>query len=145
MNPPEAYGVQYLRRLNLMKPTTGMWANLGLSIVQVEAGSAVVEGHVSHNAHGSSAGARTVVHRGVLAAIGDCAMACAGSTIMSEGEAATTVGLTVQYLKPAVAGTVVARAEVRGRSGQMVFCHAIVEQAGEAVAECTGTIALVPA
>jgi uncharacterized protein (TIGR00369 family) len=144
MNRREAYGVQYLRRLNLMKPTTGMWANLGLIIVQVEAGSAVVEGHVSNSAHGSSAESHTFVHRGVLATIGDCAMACAGATMMSEGEAATTVDLTVQYLKPAVAGTIVARAEVRGRSGQMVFCHAIVEQADEAVAECSGTIALVP-
>ena len=71
MNAPEAYGVQYLRRLNLMKPTTGMWANLGLSIVQVEPGAAVVEGHLSNEAHGASAEGHTFVHRGVLAAMGD--------------------------------------------------------------------------
>jgi uncharacterized protein (TIGR00369 family) len=145
MKAPETFGMRYLRRLQLARPTTGMWANLGLRLVQAEIGSAVVEGEVSGDTHGSPAAGGAGVHNGVVATVADCAIACAGTTLMSEGEQAATVELSVEFFKPARPGKILARAEVRHRTDQLVFCRSIVEQDGEAVAECRGTIALVPA
>jgi uncharacterized protein (TIGR00369 family) len=121
-----------------------MWGNLGLRIIEAEMGLAVVEGEVSSEAHGASAIGDPSVHRGALATIADAAMACAGVTIMSAGEKATTVDLRVEYFTPALPGKILARAQVRHRSGQMVFCEAKVEQSGTVLAEVRGTIALVP-
>src|SRR5438093_138710 len=73
----------------------------------------------------------------------DCALACAGATLMDEGQAATTADLRVEYFRPALAGRFEVRAEVRHRSRRLAFCQAVVSQDGQVVAEGRATIALV--
>ena len=122
-----------------------MLANLGLRIVKAELGLAVVEAEVNDDAHGFPTSKGTIIHGGAVATVADCVLACAGATVMKEGEAATTADLRVEFFRPALAGRVEARAEVRHRSRRLVFCQATVSQDGKVVAEGRATIALVPA
>jgi uncharacterized protein (TIGR00369 family) len=140
---PEAPGLERLRRLQLFEPREGMWANLGMRIASVDIGSAVVEGDFSRREHGDGASRGATIHRGAIAAIADGALACAGATLIGEGEVATTVELLVDFFHPARPGHVIARGRVRHRAGHLVYCAVTVEQDGTAVAEANATIALV--
>jgi uncharacterized protein (TIGR00369 family) len=133
------YGVQRLRDLQLFRPQHGMWANLGMRLVEVADGAAAVEGRLTRDMHGRGAG----IHRGAVAAIADGALACAAATLVLEGEVATTVELILDYFRAARPGRVVARGRVLHRSGHLVYCSASIEQRGAVLAEATSTIALV--
>ena len=143
MSGKEAPGVRYLRRLDLFEPTSGFLGKLGIRIVQAEPGLAVVECDLDEEAHGFPTSRGTIIHGGALATLADCALACAGATVMEEGQAATTADLRIEYFRPGVAGRFQARAEVRHRSRRLVFCQATVSQDGTVVAEGRATIALV--
>ena len=134
-----AYGVQRLRDLQLFRPTSGMWANLAMRIVEAGSGETVVEADVSLDAHGR----RGSIHGGAVAAIADAALACAGGTLVEEGEVPTTVELAVDFYRAVGPGRVTARGLVRGRSGHLVYSTATIEQEGVVVAEARATIALV--
>ena len=146
--PPEPikgsteHGLEYLRRLQLFKPSSGMWANLGLKLIHADAASTLVEGELLRDAHGSGRDASTV-HRGAVVTVADCAMACAAATITSEGEGTTTVDLTVDFFRTARPGRIAATATVTNRVERLVFCEAIVVQEGVDVARAWGTIALI--
>ena len=142
-NGSTKHGLEYLRRLELFRPTTGMWANLGLKLIDADAASTLVEGELSAHAHGAGRDAQTV-HRGTVVTIADCAMACAAAATMREGEGATTVDLTVDFFRAARAGRIAARAHVTHRVEHLVFCEATVEQEGVDVAQARATIALIP-
>jgi uncharacterized protein (TIGR00369 family) len=137
------HGLEHLRRLELFRPTTGMWANLGLKLVDAGAAATLVEGELSADAHGTGPDALTV-HRGAVVTIADCAMACAAAALTNQGEGATTVDLTVDFFRAARPGRIAARAHVTHRVEHLVFCGATVEQEGVAVAQARGTIALIP-
>lgn len=136
---PGAFGLERLRHLQLFRPASGMWANLGMRIVEARSGEAVVEGDFSPAEHGQLAS----IHRGAVAALADGALACAAGTLIEEGEVATTVELTVDFYQPIAAGRVVARGLVRDRSGHIVYCAATVDQGGVVLAEARATVALV--
>ena len=136
---PGAFGLERLRSLQLFRPTSGMWANLGMRIVEAREGEAVVEGDFSLAAHGHGES----IHRGALAALADGALACAAGTLIDEGEVATTAELALDFYTPIHPGIVVARGVVRDRAGHLVYCAATVEQDSEIVAEARATIALV--
>ena len=139
----EAPGVRYLRKLDLFEPRTGFLGSLGIRIVQAEPGLAVVECDLNDEAHGFPTSKGTIIHGGALATLADCALACAGATVMEEGQAATTADLRIEYFRPGVAGRFEVRAEVRHKSRRLVFCQATVIQNGSIVAEGRATIALV--
>ncbi|MGB7069994.1 MAG: PaaI family thioesterase [Pyrinomonadaceae bacterium] len=61
-----------------------------------------------------------VLHGGVTAALIDTAMAFAVITCMSEGEKASTIDLTVHYLRPHTDGKVTCKATV-DRAGKKIF------------------------
>lgn len=136
---PDSFGLAHLRRLQLFEPAEGMWANLGMRLTAVDSGATVVEADFSRADHGSGES----IHRGAVAALADAALACAGGTLIDEGEVPTTVELLVDFFRPARPGHAIARGTVRHRAGHLVYCAATVEQAGEAVAEAHATIALV--
>ena len=46
-------GLRRLRDLQLFRPPNGMWANLGMRLVEVEEGNVVVEAHFSSGSHGA--------------------------------------------------------------------------------------------
>lgn len=139
----EPVGLERLRRLRLFEPRDGMWANLGMRLTSVESGATVVEAMFTLDRHGDKGARHSSIHRGAVAAIADGALACAGGTLVVEGEVPTTAELLVDFFRPANAGRVVARARVEHRSGHLVYCAATVEQAGVVVAEAHATIALV--
>jgi uncharacterized protein (TIGR00369 family) len=140
---PEAPGLERLRRLQLFEPREGMWANLGMRITGVDRGATVVEAEFTREEHGDRATGGSTVHRGAVAALADGALACAGATLMAEGEVATTVELLIDFYRPVHPGPVTARGRVQHRAGHLVYCAATLEQAGDVVAEAHATIALV--
>jgi uncharacterized protein (TIGR00369 family) len=120
-----------------------MLGNLGVRIVSAEAGKVVVECDLSEERHGFPTARGAIVHGGALATLADCALACAGATVMEEGSAATTADLRVEYFRPGLPGRFTARAEVRHRSRRLAFCHATIAQGDTVVAEARGAIAFV--
>ena len=61
-----------------------------------------------------------VLHGGATASIIDTAMAFAIITVLAEGEKATTIDLTVHYLRPVVEGEIVCTAKVV-RAGRRIL------------------------
>ncbi|HET7466451.1 MAG TPA: PaaI family thioesterase [Candidatus Dormibacteraeota bacterium] len=133
------HGLELLRRLQLFRPPDGMWANLGMRLIEAGPGTAAIEGRFSQLEHGRA----EAIHRGGVAAMADGALACAAATLVDEGEVATTVELLVDFFEPARPGNVVARGRVVHRSGHLVYCAATVEQDEAVVADAHATVALV--
>ncbi len=76
-----------------------------------------------------------LLHGGATASLIDTAMAFAVVNALPAGEKATTVDLTVQYLRPHDAGTVVCTAKVTRAGKRLIFLSAeVVNEAGKLVA-----------
>lgn len=126
--------------------TGGMLVNLGVRIVEVEAGRLVIEADLSAERHGFPSSRGFIVHGGALATLADEALASVALTMARDGEITTTSNLQVDYYRPANPGKLVARASVRHRSRRLAYCQATVEQEdGTVVAECRAVIAYVKA
>ena len=144
MNEP--YGVKALPDLYKEWALTGMVANIGTRLVEVKAGSIVLEGNLTAEAHGFPTGRGLIVHGGAIATLADEALASVAFTVAEEGETTTTVDLKVDFYRPCRPGRLIARASVRHRSRRLAFCEASVEQeSGEVVAEARAVIAYVKA
>jgi uncharacterized protein (TIGR00369 family) len=83
------------------------------------------------------------VHGGVLATLVDTAMGLAVRSSTDEGEIPATSQLTITYLRPARAGLLSVRAEVRKQGEHLLVCDADVEQDGRPIAHAIATFALV--
>ena len=132
-------GLQRLRDLQLFRPPNGMWANLGMRLVEMEEGNVVVEAHFSSELHGARGG----IHRGAIAALADGALACAAATLVETGQVATTVELLVDFFAPAAPGVAIARGRVLHRQGHLVYCETVIEQGDDKLADGHATIALI--
>ena len=142
MNEP--YGVKALPDLYKEWALTGMVANIGTRLVEVKAGSIVLEGNLTAEAHGFPSGRGLIVHGGAIATLADEALASAAFTLAEEGETTTTADLKVDYYRPCRPGRLIAHASVRHRTRRLAFCEASVEQeGGEVVAEARAVIAYV--
>jgi uncharacterized protein (TIGR00369 family) len=142
----EPYGTRALPELYKEWASTGMVANIGTRLVEVKAGSLVLEGHLSAEAHGFPTSRGPIVHGGAIATLADEALASAAFTLAEEGETTTTADLKVDYFRPCKPGRLIARATVRHRTRRLAFCQASVEQeSGEVVAEARAVIAYVKA
>jgi len=121
-----------------------MIGNIGTRLVEVKAGSLVLEGTMTAEAHGFPTGRGPIVHGGAIATLADEAMASVAFTLAEEGETTTTADLKVEYYRPCKPGRLIARASVRHRTRRLAFCQATVEQdSGEVVAEARAVIAYV--
>ena len=142
----EPYGVKALPDLYKEWASTGMVANIGTRLVEVKAGSLVLEGNLTAEAHGFPTSRGPIVHGGAVATLADEALASAAFTLAEEGETTTTADLKVDYYRPCKPGRLIARASVRHRTRRLAFCQASVEQeSGEVVAEARAVIAYVKA
>jgi uncharacterized protein (TIGR00369 family) len=142
----EPYGVKALPDLYREWASTGMVANIGIRLVEVKAGSLVLEGNLTAEAHGFPTTRGPIIHGGAIATLADEALASAAFTLAEEGEATTTADLKVDYYRPCQPGRLIARASVRHRTRRLAFCQASVEQeSGEVVAEARAVIAYVKA
>ena len=140
------YGVKALPELYREWASTGMVANIGTKIVEVELGRLVLEGNMTGEAHGFPTSRGTIVHGGAIATLADEALASVAFTAAEEGETTVTADLKVDFLRPAVPGRLLARATVRHRTRRLAFCEATVEQdEGQIVAEARAVIAYVKA
>ena len=138
------YGVKALPELYREWASTGMVANIGTKIVEVELGRLVLEGNMTGEAHGFPTSRGTIVHGGAIATLADEALASVAFTAAEEGETTVTADLKVDFLRPAVPGRLLARATVRHRTRRLAFCEATVEQdGGQIVAEARAVIAYV--
>jgi uncharacterized protein (TIGR00369 family) len=126
---------------------TGMIANIGAHIVDVDAGKLVVEGDLTEEKHSFPTSRGPVVHGGAIATLADEALATVAFTLADEGETTVTADLKVDFLRPATPGRLIARATVRHRTKRLAFTEATVEQAadGKIVAEARAVIAYVRA
>jgi uncharacterized protein (TIGR00369 family) len=142
----EPYGVKALTELYKDWALTGMVANIGTRLVEARAGSVVLEGNMTAEAHGFPTGRGMIVHGGAIATLADEALASAGFTLAEEGETTTTADLKVDFYRPCRPGRLIARASVRHRTRRLAFCEASVEQeGGDVVAEARAVIAYVKA
>jgi uncharacterized protein (TIGR00369 family) len=140
------YGVRALPELYKEWAATGMVANIGTRIVEVDAGKLVLEGNMTAEAHGFPTSHGPIVHGGAIATLADECLASVAFTVAEEGQTTVTADLKVDYLRPARPGRLVARGSVRHRTRRLAFCEAIVEQdGGEIVAEARAVIAYVKA
>ena len=146
MTEPAPYGVTALPELYKEWAATGMVANIGTRIVEVGAGTLVLEGNMTAEAHGFPTSRGPIVHGGAIATLADECLASVAFTVANEGETTVTADLKVDYLRSAKPGRLVARGTVRHRTKRLAFCEAIVEQGGgEIVAEARAVIAYVKA
>jgi uncharacterized protein (TIGR00369 family) len=123
-----------------------MVANIGTRLLEVKAGSLVLEGNLTADAHGFPTSRGPIIHGGAIATLADEALASAAFTLAEEGETTTTADLKVDYFRPCKPGRLIARATVRHRTRRLAFCQASVEQeSGEVVAEARAVIAYVKA
>jgi uncharacterized protein (TIGR00369 family) len=142
----EPYGVKVLPGLYEEWASTGMIANIGTRLVEVKAGSLVLEGNLTAEAHGFPTSRGPIIHGGAIATLADEALASAAFTLADEGETTTTADLKIDYYRPCKPGRLIARASVRHRTRRLAFCQASVErEGGEVVAEARAVIAYVKA
>jgi uncharacterized protein (TIGR00369 family) len=142
----EPYGVTVLTDLYKEWESSGMVRNIGARLIEAKAGSLVLEGTMTPEAHGFPTSRGLIVHGGAIATLADEALATAAFTLADVGEETATADLKVDYFKPCKPGRLIARASVRHRTRRLAFCEASVEQEdGEIVAEARAVIAYVRA
>ena len=110
---------------------------LGLVLVSVEPGRAVVELAVDPARHTNPMG---TLHGGVLCDLADLAMGVAYGGTLADDESFTTVELTTNFLRPVWRGTLTASARVvhGGRSVGLVECD-VTDAHGRLVARAKST------
>ena len=140
------YGVEALPELYKVWSASGMVANIGSRLVEVDYGKLVLEGNLTAEAHGFPTSRGAIVHGGAIATLADEALASVAFTVAEEGETTVTADLKIDFLRPAKPGRLIARATVRHRTKRLAFCEATVEQGhSEVVAEARAVIAYVRA
>ncbi|MEP6751244.1 MAG: PaaI family thioesterase [Candidatus Dormiibacterota bacterium] len=146
MPEPEPYGTKALPGLYKEWASTGMVANIGTRLVEVRAGSLVLEGNMTEQAHGFPTSRGPIIHGGAIATLADESLASVAFTLAEDGETTTTADLKVDYYRPCQPGRLLARATVRHRTRRFAFCETSVEQEdGMVVAEARALIAYVKA
>ena len=140
------YGVRTLPDLYREWTATGMIANIGTKLVEVGAGTLVLEANLTADSHGFPTGKGPILHGGAIATLADEALASVAYTVAEEGEATATVDLKVDYHRPGRPGRLLCHARVRHRTRRLAFCEATVQQeGGEVIAEARAVIAYVKA
>jgi uncharacterized protein (TIGR00369 family) len=142
MAETDPYGTKALPELYKEWAAVGMVANIGTRLVEVKAGSLVLEGNLTEQAHGFPTSRGPIIHGGAIATLADEALASVAFTLADDGETTTTADLKVDYYRPCQPGRLLARATVRHRTRRFAFCEASVEQDdGKVVAEARALIA----
>jgi len=115
---------------------------LGMDIEDVESGHAVARLEVDAdlmNPHGA-------VHGGVLFTMVDTAMGKATMTTLEAGQRCASIEIHIRFLRPVLAGGLVADAQVIRPGRTVVHLEGRVRNANDVlVATATGTFAVIPA
>ena len=116
--------------------TTPYLKLLGIELVEIEPEKVVMRLEMQEKLrqpHG-------LLHGGAIASLIDTAMAFAVVTRLTESEKASTVDLTVQYLRPHTEGKIVCTAKVLKAGKRLLFVSAEVEnEQGKLIATALST------
>lgn len=109
---------------------------LGIEIIEVEKGLAILEMEASDKLHNPMG----TLHGGVLCDLADLAMGYAFFSTLADEELFTTVEIKLNFLKPIWEGKLRAESKMikRGNSVGLVECH-IYDKKGSLVAHSTST------
>jgi uncharacterized protein (TIGR00369 family) len=119
------------RRIEAAVQDLPFGALLGIQLDEVRPGLASMSLNVRDELRQNN----SVVHGGAIAALIDSAAAFAVIPLLNDDETATTVDLTISYLRPLVSGTVRATARVlRGGSRIVVLSAEVLDEAGNLAA-----------
>ena len=114
---------------------------LGIKLDAIEAGEATLSLRIREDFK-QNAG---VVHGGVIASLIDSATAFAILPLLNPDERTTTVDLTISYLRPLVAGVVIARAKVLRAGRRMIATSAeLFDDDGKLAATALSTYIRLP-
>ena len=116
--------------------TTPYLKLLGIELVEIERGRAVM----SLEMHEKLRQPHGLLHGGATASIIDTAMAFAVITCLTDEEKASTVDLTVQYLRPHTDGKITCTAEILRAGKRLLFVSAeVINEQGKLVATALST------
>ena len=109
---------------------------IGMRLIDMYPGEAVIEIDMRDELRQPSG----VLHGGITATLIDTAMAFAVITRLEEGERASTIDLTVHYLRPHTAGTITCTGKVV-RAGRRIFTVSadVVNEEGKLIATAIST------
>lgn len=109
---------------------------LGIEIIEVEKGSAILEMEASEKLHNPMG----TLHGGVLGDLSDLAMGYAFYSTLTDDELFTTVEMKLNFLKPIWEGTLRAESKLikKGKSTGLVECY-IYDKKESLVAHSTST------
>ena len=111
--------------------------------LQTEAGTAPGHARIRLEGRPELSNARGDIHGGVVASLLDAAMGVAVRSAYEEGEGATTVSITVNYLEPG-RGTLVATARVMRAGQSLASVEAeVVDQSARRVAHGVATMRII--
>lgn len=129
------------KRIEVALSTVPFAKLLGIKLDSVEAGDATLSLQIRDDFR-QNAG---VVHGGVIASLIDSATAFAILPLLNPNERSTTVDLTISYLRPLTAGSMVAHAKVL-RAGQrlIVVSAELHDDAGNLAATALSTYMRLP-
>lgn len=118
------------------KPGAPIAQLLGIEIIEVEKGMAVLEMEVSEKFHNPMG----TLHGGVLCDLSDLAMGYAFISSLADDELFTTVEIKLNFLKPIWEGKLRAKSKMikKGNSMGLVECH-VYDKRGSLVAHSTST------
>ncbi len=109
---------------------------LGMKLDEVRRGSACISSQVNNSLKQNDG----VMHGGAIASLIDTAAAFAVITVLDAGERATTVDLTVNYLRPLTKGRARASARVQRSGRRLIAVYAeLVDDAGNLAATALTT------
>jgi len=121
------------------KPPSPATKTLGIKILKLSKGRAVLEMTVDQNMHNLSG----TMHGGIMGDIADAAMGIALATTLEPDEDFTTIEMKMSFLRPHIKGPLRAVGVLAKRGRRVTFTEATLTNAqGEVLARSSGTCLL---
>lgn len=122
------------------KPPSPATRTLGIRVVKLSKGRAVLEMDVDRKLHNLSG----TMHGGIMGDIADAAMGIALATTLKPEEDFTTIEFKMSFLRPHVGGPLRAVGVLAKRGRRITFTEATLTNAeGEVIAKSSGTCLLI--
>ena len=122
------------------KPPSPATRTLGIRIVKLSKGRAVLKMNVDRRLHNLSG----TMHGGIMGDMADAAMGIALATTLKPEEDFTTIDFKMSFMRPHVKGPLRAVGTLAKRGRRVTFTEAtLMNEKGEAVAKSSGTCLMV--
>ena len=122
-------------------PASPATKTLGIKILELSEGRALLEMHVDENLHNLSG----TMHGGIMADIADAAMGIALATTVSPEEDFTTMEMKISFFRPHVKGLLRAEGTLAKRGRRVAFMEAVLmNNSQQVVAKASGTWLFLP-